>query len=55
MFSSQLASHLSITLSVPADKHLPTDERRETGKEERKALVQQLWIIDMGHEGDITR
>ncbi len=25
------------------------------GKEKRKAGVQQLWIIDMGQEGDITR
>ena len=28
LFSSRRASHLSITLSVPADKHLPTDEEQ---------------------------
>lgn len=51
LFSSQLALHISITLSVPAD--LLTDERGGTGKEERKAGVQQLWIIDVGQDGDM--
>lgn len=56
LFSSQHATHLSITLSVTADKHLPADEeKRETVREGRKAGVQQLWIIYVGQGGDITR
>lgn len=50
-FGSQLTFHLSITSSA-AVKPLPGDERRE-GMEKRR--VQQLWIIDVGQEGDITR
>lgn len=52
-FSSRCTSPSSITLSVRADKHLPTDEARR--REERKAQVEQLWRIDTGQGGGITR
>lgn len=42
LFSSQCASHLSITLSVPADNHLPTDEEetdRDKGKQGRSSTA----------------
>lgn len=42
LFCSQCTSHLSITLSVPADKHLPTDEEKrdsERGKEGRSSTA----------------
>lgn len=53
MLSSLCTSHLSITLSVLADKHLPTDEEKRDsarGKEGRSSTaVDYKYGSEKGH------
>lgn len=52
---SRCACRISITLSGPADTHLPADEsRKPAGEVGWKVRVQQLWIIDTGQDGEFS-